>query len=81
MAIPYGQFGFAALSSVAINEATNTIYVTDSMSTNLIVIDGTTNEVSLRHVPLYSSFVTVNPANNRVYVSNSNDATVTIIQQ
>jgi DNA-binding beta-propeller fold protein YncE len=81
VAIPYGQFGFAALSSVAINEATNTIYVTDSMSTNLIVIDGTTNEVSLRHVPLYSSFVTVNPANNRVYVSNSNDATVTIIQQ
>lgn len=60
---------------------TNTIYLTDFMSTNLIVIDGNTNEVSLRPVPLYSSFVTVNPANDRVYVSNSNDATVTVIQE
>ena len=51
------------------------------MSTNLIVIDGNTNEVSLRPVPLYSSFVRVNPANDRVYVSNSNDATVTVIQE
>jgi hypothetical protein len=56
-------------------------YLTDFMSTNLIVIDGNTNEVSLRPVPLYSSFVTVNPANGRVYVSNSNDATVTVIQE
>ena len=81
VAIPLGQFGFAGLGSVAINEVTNTIYVTDFMSTNLIVIDGVTNELSLRPVPLYSSFVTVNPVHNRVYVSNSNDATVTIIQE
>jgi DNA-binding beta-propeller fold protein YncE len=81
VAIPYGQWGFAALGSVAINEVTNKIYLTDFMSTNLIVIDGNTNEVSLRPVPLYSSFVTVNPVNNRVYVSNSNDATVTVVQE
>jgi YVTN family beta-propeller protein len=81
VAIPYGQRGFAALGSVAINEVTNKIYLTDFMSTNLIVIDGNTNEVSLRPVPLYSSFVTVNPVNNRVYVSNSNDATVTVVQE
>jgi DNA-binding beta-propeller fold protein YncE len=54
---------------------TNTIYVTDSMSTNLIVIDGNTNDVSVRPVP-YPNFVTVNPANYRVYVSNSNGVTI-----
>ena len=76
VAIKYGQFGIAALSSVAVNEVTNTIYVTDSMSTNLIVIDGNTNDVSVRPVPPYPNFVTVNPANNGVYVSNSNGVTI-----
>jgi YVTN family beta-propeller protein len=76
VAITYGQFGIAALSSVAVNEVTNTIYVTDSMSTNLIVIDGNTNDVSVRPGPPYPNFVTVNPANNRVYVSNSNGVTI-----
>ena len=42
---------------------------------------GTRTKCRLRPVPLYSSFVTVNPANDRVYVSNSNDATVTVIQE
>ena len=76
MAIPSGPWGFAALSSVAINEVTNKIYLTDSMSTNLIVIDGNTNDVSVWPVPPYPNFVTVNPANNRVYVSNSNGVTI-----
>jgi DNA-binding beta-propeller fold protein YncE len=30
---------------------------------------------------MHSGFVTVNPVNNRVYVSNGNDATVTVIQE
>ncbi|HKC55196.1 MAG TPA: hypothetical protein VKC35_03695, partial [Vicinamibacterales bacterium] len=57
------------------------IYVTDGMSSNLLVIDGATNEVSLRPVGAYPSFVTVNPANNRVYVSNSGDATVDVLDE
>ncbi len=51
------------------------------MSSNLLVIDGATNEVSLRPVGAYPSFVTVNPANNRVYVSNSGDATVDVLDE
>jgi YVTN family beta-propeller protein len=81
VAIPYGPWGFALLNSVAINEVTNRIYVTDGMSSNLLVIDGATNHVSLRPVGAYPSFVTVNPANNRVYVSNSGDATVDVLDE
>jgi DNA-binding beta-propeller fold protein YncE len=51
------------------------------MSTNLLVIDGATQEVTLRPVGSSPGFVTVNPANNRVYVSNGNDGTVTIIDE
>src|SRR5262245_35496293 len=81
VAIPYGQWGVALLGSLEINEGANKVYLPDVMSNHLIVIDGNTNELSLRPVPLYSSFVTVNPANNRVYVSNSNDSTVTVIEE
>ena len=81
VSIPYGPWGIAALSSIAINETTNRVYVTDNDSTNLLVIDGATNQVTLRPVGTYPVFVSVNPANNRVYVSNSNDAAVTVIDE
>lgn len=69
------------MNCIAINEITNRVYITDNMSSNLLVLDGTTNQLTLRPVGSYPVFVTVNPANNRVYVSNSNDATVNVIDE
>jgi YVTN family beta-propeller protein len=81
IAIPLGPWGFAALNAISVNEVTNRIYVVDNMSSNLIVVDGATNEVSLRPVGSYPYGATVNTATNKVYVSSSNDGTVTIISE
>jgi YVTN family beta-propeller protein len=79
IAIPFGPWGFATLNAISVNEVTNRIYVVDSMSENLIVVDGVTNEVSLRPVGRYPYGATINTATNKVYVSS--DGVVTIISE
>ena len=76
-----GQWGVTAFSALSVNEITNRIYVTDNMAEDLNVIDGATNQVTLRPVWTYPGGTTITPATNRVYVSHPNDGTVTIISE
>ncbi len=82
MSVPLGPWGFAGLNAISVNEANNKIYVVDNMSTNLVVIDGATNQMSL--IPLAASYpfgATINPVTNKVYVSHLNDGIVSIISE
>jgi DNA-binding beta-propeller fold protein YncE len=64
-----------------VNEVTNRIYVVDNMAEHINVIDGVTNEVSLRPVAQYPFGATINTATNQVYVSQLNDGVVSIISE
>jgi YVTN family beta-propeller protein len=69
---------------VAVNPATNTIYVTNMDSGTVSVIRGQTKKV-VATIPVgTSSFpeprgVAVNPATDTIYVANQNDGTVSVI--
>jgi YVTN family beta-propeller protein len=66
-------------ASVAVNPATNRIYVTNPPSA-VSVIDGATNLVAgTVAVGDYPVGVAVNPATNRIYVTNLNGRTVSVI--
>jgi len=64
-----------APSSLAVNPATNRIYVGNRMSDDVSVIDGATNTV-VATIPLGDGpgpqFVAVNPTTNRIYVADLN---------
>ena len=64
---------------VAINEVTNTIYVSNQGSSNVTVINGTT--LTTVSVPVGSNPgpVAVNPVTNMIYVANQGSGTVTVI--
>ena len=64
--------------SVAINPATNMIYVANSQSASVTVIDGANNGTTT--VTTGSSpAVAVNPVTNNIYVANKGSASVTVI--
>jgi YVTN family beta-propeller protein len=79
--IPFGPWGFAQVVAFAVNEVTNMVYLVDTMQTNLLVIDGNTNEVTLRPLQFYPSSVTVDPASNRVYVSHISNGCISVISE
>ena len=56
---------------VAVNPATNKIYIPNDDSNNVIVIDGASNSV-IKTVAVGTSpyFLAVNPMTNKVYVTN-----------
>jgi YVTN family beta-propeller protein len=75
--VPVGEFPI----SVAVNPNTNMVYVANSNSSTVSVIDGTANSL-VRDVPVGEfpiNSVAVNPNTNMVYVANSNSSTVSVI--
>lgn len=66
--------------AIAVNAATNRVYVTNEFSNNVSVLDGASGAV-LATVPTgpRPQYIAVNPATNRVYVSNGGDSSQTVI--
>jgi YVTN family beta-propeller protein len=65
--------------SIAVNPITNVIYVANSQSNNVTIIDGKTDQAATVAVGSVPSFVAVNPVTNKIYVANSGDNTVTVL--
>ncbi len=65
--------------AVAINAVTNQIYVANSGSGNVTVIDGATNTVTKVGVGTQPQAIAVNPLTNTIYVANYGSANVTVI--
>ena len=70
----------SAPRDVAINPVTNKIYVANSWSNNLTVIDGSTDTI-VATVPAGAApyAVAVNPSTNKIYVANKNSGTITVV--
>lgn len=64
---------------VAVNPATNRIYVVNEFSNDVTVIDGATNATARLPVGPRPQYVTVNPNTNRIYVSNGGNSSQTVI--
>lgn len=66
--------------NIAVNEKTNTIYVTHPNSNFVSVIDATTNNLTdIIPIGLTPVEIAVNPNTNLVYVGNSDSGTVSVI--
>jgi YVTN family beta-propeller protein len=65
--------------AVAVNGATNKIFVANLESNNLTVIDGATYHTNTVTTGAAPNSVAVNPATNKIYVANSNADNVTVI--
>ncbi len=65
---------------LAVNSVTNRVYVTNSTSNSISVLDGT-NHTVIKSIPVGKgpSSVAVNSETNRVYVSNADDTKITVI--
>jgi YVTN family beta-propeller protein len=66
-------------SAIAVNPATNRIYVANESSNSVTVIDGATHATQTVAVGQRPQHIAVNPASNRVYVSNGGDSTQSVI--
>jgi YVTN family beta-propeller protein len=66
---------------VAVNAATNKIYVTNEDSNNVTIIDGISNSSSTLAVETDPVNAVVNPATNQIYVSNLGSNNVTVITE
>jgi YVTN family beta-propeller protein len=64
--------------AVAVNQATSKIYVANSASKNVTVIDGSTNATTTVSVGLSPVAVAVNPVTNKIYVANRGNALMNI---
>src|SRR5271154_6192546 len=64
--------------SVAVNPATNNVYVTNYDSNTVTVIDGANNSTTTVAVGSNPSSVAVNPVTNKIYVANFGGNTVTV---
>jgi YVTN family beta-propeller protein len=65
--------------AVAVNPVTNKIYVVNTGSNSVTVIDGPTNTTSTIGVGKSPKAIAVNPVTNKIYVANNQDSTVTVI--
>ena len=65
--------------AVAVNPVTNKIYIANSGSANVTVIDGTDNSTATVTAGTYPWAVAVNPVTNKIYIANSGSANVTAI--
>jgi YVTN family beta-propeller protein len=63
---------------VAVNPITNKIYVANSDSNNLTVINGTSNATSLVITGVNPDALAVNPITNKIYVANFGSASGSI---
>jgi len=60
---------------------TNKVYVVDSSSKNMLVIDGITNELTVRALEFAPCSLAVDTASNRVYVSHCSDSRISIVSE
>jgi len=74
-AVTTGGFPIA----VAVNQATNQIYVPSFSSNSVTVIDGATNNTSSVTAGSFPVAVAANPVTNKIYVANYFDNSVTVI--
>jgi YVTN family beta-propeller protein len=75
-----GDGGAAGGTGIAVNETTGHIFVANSAQNNVSVIDAVTKRViATVGVGVDPGMVGVNPATNRVYVSNRGDDTVHVL--
>lgn len=81
IATPFGPWGFASLAAIKVNEVTNKVYVADTTSKNLLVIDGVTNQMTFRALEFKASSVVINESTNRVYVSHCGDSRISIVNE
>lgn len=71
-----------APDAIAIDSVTNKIYVANSASNDVTIIDGATNlssTTTLASAGQDPGAIAVNPVTNMIYVVNLNDASVTVI--
>jgi YVTN family beta-propeller protein len=65
--------------AVAVNPATNRIYVANEFSNDVTVIDGATHATTRVAVGRRPQYVGVNSVTNRIYVANGQDSSVSVI--
>src|SRR5260370_538592 len=65
-------------NSVAVNPVTNKIYVANSGSANVTVIDGATNSTTTVNAGTIPVSIAVNPVTNKIYVANFTSTNVTV---
>lgn len=66
-------------AAIAVNAATNRIYVADEGSNSVTVIDGASHATSTIPVGPRPQFIAVNAATNRIYVVNAGDSSLSVI--
>ena len=66
-------------NAIAINPTSNKIYVVNTGSGNVSVIDGNTNSVSTIGAGTNPTALAINSITNRIYVTNSSSNNVTVI--
>ena len=65
--------------ALAVNPATNKIYVVNQQSNNVTVIDGVTYKTNTIMTGAAPDALAINSATNKIYVANGNSSTVTVI--
>jgi YVTN family beta-propeller protein len=65
--------------ALAINTATNRIYVANQNSNSVTVIDEATDDTATISVGSYPTAIAVNPGTNKIYVANQSSNNVTVI--
>jgi DNA-binding beta-propeller fold protein YncE len=81
VATPPGPWGFNSLACIKINEVTNRVYVADSSSRNVLVIDGVTNELTLRPLDAEPCAAAVDTSVNRVYLAHCGSTRISILTE
>jgi YVTN family beta-propeller protein len=69
----------SGLAAVAVNPLTNKIYVVNTGTANITIIDGATNSLTTLGVGNSPVSVAVNIASNKIYVLNQEDLSVSVI--
>src|SRR6185295_2712695 len=69
----------AGPQAIAVNPATNKIYVANDGSATVTVIDGSNNTTATVVVGSHPIAIAVNPVTNKIYVANNGSANVTVI--
>ena len=72
---PPGPLGQAEMNGLAVNPVTSRLYVTDTHNTVLYVVDTQTNQI-IDTIPGLSGLMTINPRNNKLYISLFNNGVV-----
>lgn len=64
---------------IAVNPATNKVYVVNELSNDVTIIDGATNATATVAVGPRPQYIAANPSTNRIYVSNGGNSSQSVI--